>query len=155
MSESLRGRLSESLKMATKAKDKRAVSTLRLILAALKDRDIAARGKGGEVEGIGDDEVLGMLQTMIKQRRESIKLYEKGERADLVEQEQDEIKIIEGFLPEQKSEAEISEVVAQLVAEAGAENIKDMGRVMALLRERYAGQMDFAKASSIVKETLA
>ncbi len=155
MSESLRGRLSESLKMATKAKDKRAVSTLRLILAALKDRDIAARGKGGEVEGIGDDEVLGMLQTMIKQRRESIKLYEKGERADLVEQEQDEIKIIEGFLPEQKSEAEISEVVAQLVAEAGAKSIKDMGRVMALLRERYAGQMDFAKASSIVKDRLA
>jgi len=155
MSEPLRGRLSESLKMATKAKDKRAVSTLRLILAALKDRDIAARGKGGAAEGIGDDEVLGMLQTMIKQRRESIKLYEKGERADLVEQEQDEIKIIEGFLPEQKSEAEISEVVAQLVAEAGADSIKDMGRVMALLRERYAGQMDFAKASSIVKDRLA
>lgn len=153
MSEPIRERLSVSLKTSLKAKEKRAVSTLRLILAALKDRDIAVRGKGAE--GIDDDEIMAMLQTMIKQRRESIKLYEKGERADLAKQEAEEIKIIEGFLPEQMSAEEMGKVIVQAITETGAENVKDMGRVMGELRERFAGQMDFAKAGAMVKEKLA
>lgn len=154
MAQSLRERLNESLKMAAKAKDPRALATIRLILAALKDRDIAARAKGAD-KGIGEDEVMAMLQTMIKQRRESIKLYEKGNRQDLVEQERDEIAIIEGFLPAQMSEAEIGKAVEDVIAETEADGIKDMGKVMAVLRQRFAGRMDFAKASAVVKDRLA
>ncbi len=151
----MRERLNQALRDATKAKQQRAVATLRLIRAALKDRDIAARGKGGGVENIDDDEIMAMLQTMIRQRRDSIALYEKGGRDDLAQQEREEIAIIEGFLPEQMSEDEIAKVVTDLVSETGAASIKDMGRVMGLLRERYAGQMDFAKASAAVKQRLA
>ncbi|MFO0996531.1 MAG: GatB/YqeY domain-containing protein [Alphaproteobacteria bacterium] len=150
----LRTRFSEELKESLKAKDQRAISTLRLILAALKDRDIAARGRGNK-DGIGEEEVLQMLQTMIKQRRESIEMYTKGGRADLVAQEEGEIAIIERFLPKQLGEAEVSAAVAGLIGELGAGNIKDMGRVMAVLKERYAGQIDMAKASAVVKQQLA
>jgi uncharacterized protein YqeY len=150
----LRTRLADALKTAMKAKDVRAVSTVRLILAALKDRDIAARGKGNH-EGIDDAEILQMLQTMVKQREESISLYEKGGRLELAQQEQEEIDIIRGYLPKQLSEAEIAQAVKDIVAELGATNLKDMGRTMAALRERYAGQMDFAKASSALKAQLS
>ena len=150
----LRARLSEALKTAMRERDQAAVSTVRLILAALKDRDIAARGKGN-AEGIGEPEILQLLQSMVKQRRESIELYAKGGRQDLVDQEAREIVVIERFLPQQMDEAAMSAAIAAVAAEAGATGIKDMGRVMTLLRERHAGQMDFARASQLVKQTLA
>lgn len=149
----LRQQLNDALKAAMLAKDSRTVSTVRLILAALKDRDIAARSRG-VMDGITDDEIMQMLSSMIKQRRESISLYEQGGRLELAQQEQEEIEIIERFLPRQLSEAEVAEAVAAVVADIGAGGIKDMGRVMAALKERHAGQMDFAKASAVVKKTL-
>jgi uncharacterized protein YqeY len=150
----LRARLSEALKAAMLQRDQAAVSTVRLILAALKDRDIAARGRGNS-DGIGEQEILQLLQSMIKQRRESVELYAKGGRADLVEQETAEIAIIERFLPQQMDEAAARAAIAEVVAEAGATSIKDMGRVMALLKERFAGRMDFARASTMVKDQLS
>jgi uncharacterized protein YqeY len=149
----LRERLSDELKAAMKAKDKRVVATVRLILAALKDRDIAARGKGN-ADGIDESEILQMLQTMVKQRHDSIELYEKGGRLDLAQQEAEEIEIIRRFMPAQMSEEEVAGAVADLIAELEASSLKDMGRTMAALRERYAGRMDFAKASAIVKKQL-
>lgn len=149
----LRPQLNEKLKTAMLAKDARMVSTIRLILAALKDRDIAARTRG-VMDGISDDEILSMLQSMIKQRRESISLYEQGGRLELAQQEQDEISIIETFLPQQMSEAETLEAVRAVIAEIGAGGIKDMGKVMAALKERFAGRMDFTKASAATKKEL-
>lgn len=149
----LRARLNDALKAAMLAKDSRMVSTLRLILAALKDRDIAARSKGA-TDGVSDDEIMQMLQSMVKQRRESIAMYEQGGRLELAEQEAEEIKIIEQFLPRQMTEDEMREAVNEAITEIGAGGLKDMGRTMALLRERYAGRMDFSKASAIVKEQL-
>lgn len=149
----LRQQLNDALKAAMLAKDARVVSTVRLILAALKDRDIAARPRG-VMDGIGDDEILQMLQSMIKQRRESIALYEQGGRLELAQQEADEIAIIERFLPRQMDEAETNEAVAAVIAEIGAGGIKDMGRVMAALKERFAGRMDFTKASAVTKKIL-
>ena len=149
----LRNVIPEALRAALKNQEKRAISTVRLIIAALKDRDIAARGKGN-TDGIGDDEILQMLQTMVKQRRDSIEMYEKGGRLELVEQEREEIAIIEGFLPQQLDDAEIGAAVDQVIAEVGAGGMKDMGNVMGALRDRYAGQMDFGKASALVKEKL-
>ncbi len=149
----IRHRLSEALKESMKAKAPRAVSTLRLILAALKDRDIAARGKGN-TEGISDEEILSLLQTMIRQRRESIELYEQGGRLDLVEAESEEIAVIERFLPRQMDEDATRQAVAEVIVQIGASGLKDMGRTMAELRSRYAGQMDFAKASGMVKAAL-
>lgn len=149
----LRQQLNDTLKSAMLAKNARLVSTVRLILAALKDRDIAARSRG-VMDGIGDDEILSMLQSMIKQRRESIALYEQGGRLELAQQEQDEITIIETFLPKQMGEDEITAAVKAIIAELGAGGIKDMGRVMAALKERHAGQMDFTKASAITKREL-
>ncbi|AIB11228.1 glutamyl-tRNA amidotransferase [Azospirillum baldaniorum] len=150
----LRTRLNEALKQAMLAKNQRAVSTVRLILAALKDRDIAARSRG-VTDGIDEAEILSMLQTMIKQRGESIKLYEQGGRLELAEQEREEITIIEGFLPKQMSEEEVAAAVKTVVDEIGATCIKDMGKVMAELKTRYAGQMDFAKVSGTVKQQLS
>jgi uncharacterized protein len=150
----LRARLNEELKTAMKAKHQRAVSTVRLILAALKDRDIAARTRGN-TEGIGDEEIADLLQKMIRQRRESIELYQQGKREDLAQQEREEIAVIERFLPRQMSDAEMAEAVTAVVAELGAGSIKDMGRVMAALKQRHAGQMDFSKASALVKERLS
>ena len=149
----LRNAIPEAMRTALKEQDKLTVSTARLIMAALKDRDIAARGKGN-TEGIGDDEILQMLQTMVKQRRDSIEMYEKGGRLELAEQEAEEITIIERFLPQQLGDAEIGAVVDQVIADVGAGGLKDMGNVMSALRERYAGQMDFGKASALVKEKL-
>jgi hypothetical protein len=150
----LRQRLNDALKDTLKAKDQIGVATVRLILAALKDRDIAARGKGNK-EGISEDEILGLLQSMIKQRQESIALYEKGGRCELAEQERGEIAVIERFLPKQMGEAEMVQAVREAISETGAQTLKDMGKIMAALKSRYAGQMDFAKASALVKQTLA
>ena len=150
----LRAELTDALKAAMKARNERAVSTLRLILAALKDRDIAARAKGN-ADGIGDDEIRQMLQAMIRQRRESITMYEQGGRCELAEQERQEIAIIESFLPKQLGAVEAESAIRALIAESGAAGIKDMGRVMAALKQRYPGQMDFAAASAVVKGLLA
>ncbi len=149
----LRTELTEALKIAMKAREERAVSTLRLILAALKDRDIAARTKGNQ-DGISDDDIRAMLQNMIRQRRESIALYEQGGRLELAQQEADEIAIVERYLPRQFNDAEIEGAVQSLVADIGAKGIKDMGRTIAALKQRYAGQMDFAKASAALKRIL-
>ena len=149
----LRERLSDRLRLAMKSREKRAVSTVRLILTAIKDRDIAARGNG-DADEISDQEILKVLQTMVRQRNESIALYERGGRLELAEQETEEIGIIETFLPERLDEAATEEVVRSVVGEIGASSIKDMGRTMAILRERYAGQIDFAKASAVVKVQL-
>ncbi len=150
----LRQSLNDALKAAMLGKDTRCVSTVRLILAALKDRDIAARSRG-VTDGIPDEEVMQMLQSMIKQRRESISLYEKGGRADLVQQESEEIAIIEKFLPAQMNEAAVAEAVSAAITEVGAASLKDMGKVIAVLKEKYTGQMDFAKASALVKGRLS
>ncbi|MCW8835653.1 MAG: GatB/YqeY domain-containing protein [Rhodospirillales bacterium] len=149
----LRERLNDALKSAMKAGSKDEVGTLRLILAALKDRDIAARTADSR-EGISDADILALLQSMVKQRRESIALYEKGGRLELAEQEQREIEIIEGFLPKQMDEGEVATVVDKVIADLGATSLKDMGGVMGALRERFAGQMDFGKASALVKSRL-
>jgi hypothetical protein len=135
------------------ARDVRTVSTVRLIVAALKDRDIAARGRGVS-DGISDDEILQMLQQMVKQRRESITLYEQGARLDLAQQEMEEIDIIGRFMPKQMSDAETTAAVGQVLSEIDAKTLKDMGRTMAVLKERFAGRMDFTKASQIVKGRL-
>jgi|SRR5690625_498876 len=150
----LRNKFNESLKEAMRAKDQQALATIRLILAALKDRDIQARSSGS-TDGVEEQEILEMLQKMVKQRRESIALYEKGNRDDLVAREQAEIEVIERFLPKALDEAESEAAIEAAVEEAGATSIKDMGRVMALLKERYPGRMDFAKASQSVKQRLA
>ena len=149
----LRTRLSDTLKASMKERNERSVSTLRLILAALKDQDIAARGKGNK-EGLTDDQILSLLQSMIKQRRDSIKLYEQGGRMELAQREAEEIAVIEEFLPEQMSDDEMAAVITGIIGEVGAESLKDMGKAMGALKEQYAGQMDFAKASAMVKERL-
>ncbi len=149
----LRTRLSDTLKSSMKERNERSVSTLRLILAALKDQDIAARGKGNK-EGLSDDQILSLLQSMIKQRRDSIKLYEQGGRMELAQREAEEIAVIEEVLPEQMSDDEMATVITGIIGEVGAESLKDMGKAMGALKEKYAGQMDFAKASAMVKERL-
>jgi hypothetical protein len=149
----LRQQINDALKDAMRRKDETAVSTLRLIIAAVKDRDIAARSKGN-TDGISDDELLGLFQTMVKQRRESIALYEQGGRLDLAEQEAAEIEVIQRFLPRQLDEGETRAAVAAVIDELGATGIKDMGRIMAALRDRYAGRMDFGRASGMVKAQL-
>ena len=150
----LRTRLSDALKTSMKGRDAKSTAALRLILAALKDRDIVARAKGDR-DGISDDEVLGMLQSMIKQRRESIALYEKGGRMELAQQEAEEIAVIEEFLPEQMGADEMVAAIEGVIAELEAKSLKDMGRVMAALKENYAGKMDFSSASAGVKERLS
>jgi uncharacterized protein YqeY len=150
----LRERLTQALKDATLSKDSCATATIRLVLAALKDRDIAARSKE-RTEGLDDDEILSLLQTMVKQRRESITMYEKGERPDLAEREAREIDVIQRFLPTQMDEASTAAAVGDVVTELGAEGFKDMGRVMGALRARYAGRMDFSRASALAKERLS
>lgn len=149
----IRELLPDALKSAQKEKDARAVSTLRLIVAALKDRDIAARVKGNP-DGISDEEILQMLQTMVKQRRESIAMYEKGGRLELAEQEAEEITIIERFLPEQLDADATEAAVEKTITDLGATGLKDMGSVMGALRDNYAGQMDFGRASGIAKVRL-
>ncbi len=150
----LRARLNDSLKEAMKAKEARRVSTLRMVMAALKDRDIAARTEDSR-EGVPDDEVLQMLSKMVKQRRDSIAAFEQGGRPELAAVEAEEIAIIEEFLPRQMAEAEVKAAAAAVIAELGAAGPKDMGRVMAALKERHAGQMDFGRASGVVKSLLS
>jgi uncharacterized protein YqeY len=150
----LREQLAEALKEAMRAGDKRRTGTLRLILAAIKDRDIAGRENGSR-DLVGDDDILQLLQKMIRQRRESIETFEKGGRMELADQERGEIAVIEGFLPQQMGEAEIAAAVDAVAAELGAAGLKDMGRVMAALRERYPGTMDFGKASAAAKQRLS
>jgi len=150
----LREQIKSALKEAMVAKDQQAVSTMRLIMAALKDRDIAARSQD-KPDGISDEEILSLLQSMVKQRRDSITMYENGGRLELAEQEAKEIEVIERFLPKQMSEEEIGEAVDSIIAELGATSLKDMGPTMKTIRDRFAGQMDFGKASAIIKERLA
>jgi len=149
----LRTDLNNRLKEAMRARDARTLSTVRLILAALKDRDIAARGTGN-MAGIDEPEILRLLQAMIKQRRESIALYEQGRRIDLADRERAEIAVIESFLPHQMNDDEIAAAVAAVIAESGAAGVKDMGRVMAALRERHAGTIDLARAGAVAKRLL-
>jgi hypothetical protein len=150
----LRDKLSEALKDAMRARDMVSVGTIRLVLAKLKEVDIASRTEANR-EGVADDKILSMMQGMIKQRNESIVLYEKGNRADLADKEKAEIVVIERFLPQQMDEAAVQAAVTDAIAASGATSIKDMGGVMAALKAKYAGQMDFAKASAAVKKTLA
>ena len=149
----MRDAISNAQKEALKAKDKTALSTIRLITAALKDRDIAARTKGSG-DGISDDEILSMLQTMIKQRAESVKLYNQGNRPELAAAENEEIRVIQQFLPQQLSAEELEDAIAQAITSSGAESVKDMGKVMAVLKADYAGQIDFGVASGKIKNTL-
>ena len=149
----LRDRFNEQLKEAMKAKDAKRVSTLRMILAGLKDKDIAARTETNR-EGISDEDVLGLLAKMIKQREESAAAFESGGRPELAQAEREEIAIIREFMPKQMSPEESRAAAQGVISELGAASMKDMGRVMAALKERYAGQMDFAKASAAVKDLL-
>ncbi len=150
----MRERFIAALKDATLKQDRLRMTTLRLVNAAIKDRDIAARSKGN-AEDISDDDILGVLQTMVRQREESIKLYEQGERPELAKQEADEIEVIRRFLPEQMDDAAVTEAVGAAVDELDAGSLKDMGRIMSFLRERYAGRMDFGKASALAKQQLS
>lgn len=150
----LRDNLNEALKEAMRARDMATVGAVRLILAKLKEVDIAARTEASR-EGVADDRILSMLQGMIKQRNESVALYEKGGRPELAEKEKAEIAVIERFLPKQMDEAAVTAAVAEAMAATGAKTVKDMGGVMAALKAKYAGQMDFAKASAAVKKALA
>jgi uncharacterized protein YqeY len=149
----LRQAFTDRLKEAMKARESRTISTVRLILAALKDRDIAARGEGNP-DGLSEAEIQRMLQAMIKQRRESIALYRQGNRADLAQQEGEEIGVIETFLPRQLDEGEIEAAAKTAIEETGAANVKDLGRVMAVLRERHSGVVDLGRAGAIVRRLL-
>lgn len=149
----LRAKINESLKEAMRQKDERGVATIRLIIAEMKKRDIDAR-PSGNTEGIGDADIASMMQTMIKQRRESIVLYEKGNRPDLAAQEAGEITVIERFLPKQMTAEETDAAIAAVMTAIGANSIKDMGKVMAELKQRHAGQMDFSQAGPMVKAKL-
>tara|TARA_B100000686_G_scaffold354052_1_gene462397 strand:+ start:3190 stop:3648 length:459 start_codon:yes stop_codon:yes gene_type:complete len=149
----IRDRLSKALKTSMKEKNPIAVSTLRLILTAIKDRDIAARSKGTEV-GISDDEILQVLQTMVRQRKESIEMYQKGNREELADREKQEIAVIKRFMPKQLDDAELEIAINEIIETTGANSIKDMGKAMGALREKYAGQMDFGKVGPLLKKKL-
>ena len=151
---SLRAQLTDAMKEAMKAKDAKRLATVRLVLAALKDRDIAARSETSR-DLLGDDEILTLLAKMIKQREESAAVYRQGGRPELAENEEAEIAIIRTFMPRQMDEAEAKAAIQAVIAETGAASIKDMGKVMAVLKERYAGQMDFSKASAATKDALS
>ena len=148
----MRDELAKSLNEAVKSKDKRRVCTLRLINAAIKDRDIANRGSGKDP--VSKDDIRLILAKMVKQREESAQIYEEGNRLDLAEQEREEIEIIRSFLPKQLDETKVKTACQQVINEIGADGLRDMGKCMSTLKERFAGQMDFAKASGIVKEML-
>lgn len=150
----LRDELNAALKEAMRAKDMLRVTTIRMILAAFKDRDIAARTDGPD-SGVGEAELVTVMQKLIKQRRDSIEAYDKGGRPELADKERAEIAVIEAFLPKQMDEAEARAAIAAAVTELGAAGMKDMGKVMALLRERHGGVMDFGKASPWVKAALS
>lgn len=147
----MRERFTAMMKESMKAGDKRRLATVRMIQAALKDRDIEARGAG---KTVSDDDILALLQKMVKSRQESLGIYEKAGREDLASQEREEIAIITEFLPQQLSDAEATAAIKAAIAETGATSMKDMGKVVASLKAKYTGQMDFAKASTLVKAAL-
>ena len=149
----LRDDLQNSLKEAMKQRDTKTVNAVRLIIAGQKEKDVQARGKG--LEKAGDDVLLAMMQTMIKQRNESVRIYKENGREDLATKELDEIEVISRFLPKQMSTEEIEAAVKDAVAQTGATGIKDMGKVMGALKGKYAGQMDFGAASAVIKKILA
>ena len=149
----MRTHIAAAMKKALKNQDQIALATMRLILAALKDRDIAARGNGNP-DGISDDEIFGLLQTMIKQRNESAKMYRDGDRPALADAEEAEIAIIKGFLPTQLNDEEMQAAIDSAIDQANASSVKDMGQVMGFLKSNYAGQMDFSLASQAVKAAL-
>lgn len=149
----MRARFTEAMKEAMRAGDKPRLATVRLIQAALKEKDIEARG-AGRTEA-SEEEILAMLQKMIKQRQESVELYEKGGRAELASAEREEIAIISAYLPKQMSDDDVKAAIAAAIAETGAAGVKDMGKVIGALKAKFAGQMDFAKASALVKAALA
>ena len=151
---SLRDRLSVSLKDAMKAKDATRLMTLRLINAAIKDRDIDARSEGTDV-GVSDDDLLAILSKMVKQRQESVRAYEEGGRLELAEKERAEIVVVEEFLPRQLSEQEVEQAIAAAITASGANSIRDMGKVMGVLKSKYTGQLDFGKVGGMVKAQLS
>ena len=147
----MREKFSNELKVAMKAGQKRRTGTIRMIMAALKDKDIEARGQG---KTVSDEDILALLQKMTKSRKESQEIFEKAGRLDLATQESEEIAIIQGFLPRQLGEAEVAKAIAAAIAGTNASSIKDMGKVIGVLKEQYAGRMDFAKAGALVKAKL-
>jgi hypothetical protein len=149
----LRDAITNAMKEAMKAREERRVSTLRMVNAAIKNADIEARGQGKGP--LADDALLGLLQKMIKQRQESVELYEKGGRAELASAEREEIAIISAYLPKQMSDDDVKAAIAAAIAETGAAGVKDMGKVIGALKAKFAGQMDFSKASALVKAALA
>ena len=150
----MRDILDKSLKDAMRARDAQKISTIRLINAAIKDRDIAIRSEDN-LEGVSDEEILSILSKMIKQRKESAKQYEEGGRLELAQQELEEIEIIENFLPRQLDFNEIEQIVKKIILEINANSLRDMGKVMSLLKENYSGKMDFGKAGVVAKELLS
>ena len=148
----LRDEINTALKVAMKARDERRVSTLRLVNAAFQTADIEA--ETGKKSALADDDLLSILQKMIKQRQESVDIFDKAGRKELADQERGEIEVIKGFLPQQMSEAEAGEAIGAVIKEVGAQGVKDMGKVMAALKQAYAGKMDFGKASGLVKTLL-
>lgn len=149
----MRDKVMDEVKAAMKAGDKARLSTLRLIQSAVKDRDIANRGVGKEPAS--DDEILQLLTKMVKQREESAKAFEEGGRPELAVKEREEIAVIRNFMPAQMDQSEMEAAIRSVIAETGAAGIRDMGKVMAALREKFAGQMDFGKASGTVKQLLS
>jgi uncharacterized protein YqeY len=150
----LRETLSEAMKTAMRERDARATATIRMVMAAVKSADIEARPKG-VTDGVSDEDIAGIMQKLIKQRRESATMYAQGGRQDLVDQENAEIEVIERFLPKQMDDAQMAAVIDALATELGAASIKDMGKMMAALKTKFAGQMDMAKAGDLVKQRLA
>ena len=150
----MRDKLDKSLKDAMRARDAQKISTIRLINAAIKDRDIAIRSEDN-LEGVSDEEILSILSKMIKQRKESAKQYEEGGRLELAQQEFEEIEIIENFLPRQLDLNETEQIVKKIILEINANSLRDMGKVMSLLKENYSGKMDFGKAGVVAKELLS
>ncbi|MFN3700394.1 MAG: GatB/YqeY domain-containing protein [Alphaproteobacteria bacterium] len=150
----IRAKINNKLKESLKTKDQVALATVRLIMAALKDRDITARA-AGKSEGISDSEIMAMLQTMMKQRAESAATYEQADRMDLAEREKAEIVVIESFMPNQLGESQLQTIIQDVIQELGAADIKAMGKVMNTLKDRYAGQFDVGKASGVVKGLLS
>ena len=148
----MRDRINAALKDAIKARDTRRTSTLRLINAAIKDRDIAARGEGREP--VDEAEIMAILLKMVKQREESVVLYDKGGRTDLAEQERGEIEVIRDFLPRPLDDEDITAAISDAIAETGAAGLRDMGKVVDVLKARYPGRIDFGKAARIVKQKL-
>jgi uncharacterized protein YqeY len=148
----MREKLAAEMKNAMKSGDKRRLSTIRLIQAAIKDRDIANRGAGKDA--VQDEDIMQILAKMVKQREESARIYEEANRLELAEQEREEIEVIKSFLPQQLGEGEVRNICQKMIAEVGADGLRDMGKCMNALKERYPGQMDFSKASGMVKELL-